>query len=743
MKRGWTGGVLFSLVAELAAQASSPEVWTVSRYEELLDGQPDGVRLSSEGTISVGLRVEEIFHSADDPTLWSVATEPGGSVVAGTGVTGRVFRIQPESGGWRSSQVFDSDELQITALAVTRDGKVRFTTAPEGALYQLEASGASEILRPRQPGDRYLWSLALAPDGSMYLGSGTDGRLYRVGPDGEGKVFYDSDQTHITALALGSRGELFAGSDGDGLIYQLDAAGRAQVLYDAPLREIRALTPGPRGVLYALAVGERPAPPVHQRFVIALPEVESPLPGETAMPLPPAFGEDQRAGVEQPQLLLPAPAAAPPATTRGELYRIDPDGAVTRLWTSQKEVPLALLSDGDAAVLVGTGEDGRIYRVEVASGNASLWARLEAAQVTALARGEDGAVLAACSGAGRLYRLAGQAERGSYVSPVRDAGAKASWGAILVGAEIPNGSSLQLETRSGNSSRPDDSWSNWAAARAGDSGTLSAASPAARFLQWRALLSAGGSGVPELRSVGVVYHRLNGKPDVTQVAIDPPGTYYRTERSAEDTNSLPAQASQNDGDHLPGRARTFSGTTAERRYRLGWRSIRWDATDPDGDSLAFALYLKARSESNWKLLAQDLEQPRFSFDSTAFPDGSYQARITATDAPSNASASAQLDAALSPAFTVDNTGPEILDLNTAAGTARFRVHDALSPLRKVEVRVDDGDWKLVDSADGSIDSLDEHFELPLGAGRGGAAREVAVRATDLALNTTVSRSAIP
>ncbi|HEX9638349.1 MAG TPA: hypothetical protein VGB99_12485 [Acidobacteriota bacterium] len=728
-------------LAARASSASSPALWTVSLYEQLVTGQPEGVRLSADGALTIGPKVEEIFRNPDDPTLWSLITEPGGSLVVGTGVAARLFRILPEAKGWRGTQVFDAEELQVTALAVTRDGKVRFATAPEGALYQLEAAGASEIHRPRPAPDRYIWDLALAADGSMWLATGTDGRIYRVDGDGDAKLVYDSDQTHITALAVGSKGELYAGSDGDGLVYRIEPDGRAQVLYDAPLREIRALAPGPRGVLYALAVGERAAAaPELSRPAV----VQPPLPGETAMPLPPAFGAEEPAPAEPPAVVIFPPAAPAPSGPRGELYRLDPDGAVTRLWSSRTEIPLSLLLDGEDAVLIGTGDRGRIYRIEVASASASLWARVEAAQVTALARAEDGAVLAACSHAGRVYRLAGQAERASYQSPVYDAGAQASWGAILADADIPSGAGLELETRSGNSAQPNDTWSAWSAVRSADGGAQAATSPPARFLQWRATLRAGAAAAPELRSVGVVYQRLNGKPDLTRVLIDPPGAYYRSEPEAGESDAFPAELLGLENGSPAREARSVSGGTAGRRFRNGWRSIRWEAEDPDGDRMSFAVYLKPKAlgDAGWKLLAQDLDQPRYSFDTTAFPDGSYQARITASDAPSNPEASARLDAALSAAFPIDNTGPELLEFEAAQGWARFRVRDAISPLRRVEVSFDGSQWKLVSPVDGALDGLEERFEVALGASAQ-TQGELSVRATDLALNSTVERRPIP
>ena len=48
----------------------------------------------------------------------------------------------------------------------------------------------------------FLWSLIAGPDGSMYVGSGNDGQLYRIDPTGRASVFFDAEELEIHALAL-------------------------------------------------------------------------------------------------------------------------------------------------------------------------------------------------------------------------------------------------------------------------------------------------------------------------------------------------------------------------------------------------------------------------------------------------------------------------------------------------------------------------------------------------------------
>ena len=97
----------------------------------------------------------------------------------------------------------------------------------------------------------------------------------------------------------------------------------------------------------------------------------------------------------------------------------------------------------------------------------------------------EGRTLVATSNGGALMRVdAGHADRGTYVSEVRDARSVAAWGVLSWRATVPAGARVEVSTRSGNTPTPDEAWSPWSAAYADAEGTP-IASPSARYLQWR------------------------------------------------------------------------------------------------------------------------------------------------------------------------------------------------------------------------------------------------------------------
>src|ERR1019366_1478098 len=130
-------------------------------------------------------------------------------------------------------------------------------TSPDGKVYRIENGRATEYFAP---GERYIWALAFAPDGSLYVATGQTGKIYRVVSDGrgagKGDLYYETGQSHVTALAFDREGRLLAGSEPNGILYRISGTpARGFVLYDANLPEIRSIIPTADGSIYAAALG--------------------------------------------------------------------------------------------------------------------------------------------------------------------------------------------------------------------------------------------------------------------------------------------------------------------------------------------------------------------------------------------------------------------------------------------------------------------------------------------------------
>jgi len=191
---------------------------------------------------------------------------------------------------------------------------------------------------------------------------------------------------------------------------------------------------------------------------------------------------------------------APPATAGGgapsavpggsDIYRVQPDGYARRIWTNPLDVVYALAFDAQGKVIAGTGNRGNIYRLDSDQSYTRLL-NLEAAQVTGFAAGANGKLYAVTGNIGEIFAI-GPRARAVGLSRKRRHGCRCI---LLLGTDnfdVRRSGAVAFETRSGNVSRAQKDWSPWAKL-SGDR----VASPAARFLQYRATVS----GAAELYDV--------------------------------------------------------------------------------------------------------------------------------------------------------------------------------------------------------------------------------------------------
>ena len=100
-----------------------------------------------------------------------------------------------------------------------------------------------------------IWSVATAPDGSLYLGTGNRGRLIKVDPSGKGTEIWNSDQPEIFAVAVDRAGIVYAGTSPDGKVYRIEN-GKATEYFAPGERYIWALAFAPDGTMY-VATGQQ------------------------------------------------------------------------------------------------------------------------------------------------------------------------------------------------------------------------------------------------------------------------------------------------------------------------------------------------------------------------------------------------------------------------------------------------------------------------------------------------------
>jgi len=713
--------------------AAVPTFWQVSNEAEFSRGDVENLSIDSYGRLTLGPSMTSLYD-ASAPFLWSMITAPDGTMYVGSGNEGQVYKVDPSAKG---SVFFDAEELEVHALAFAPGGGIYAATSPDGKIYKIDAAGKSSVFY--DPPDKYIWGLAVDKGGNVYVATGDKGNVYKVTADGKGSVFYQTKATHAISLAIESDGHLLVGTESPGRLFRLDANGKPFVLLDSPYNEIHTLKIDPRGVIYAAAVSG---------------------PGGTSMPAPTVTPEPASAPVTATVSVsteITAVAVAEPASTTGgattsaaerlsggasagAVYRITPDGAWDLIWTSREDSPYDVAIEPDGAVLIGTGNKGKIYRLSGDPLQPTLVTRANAQQVTALLRSPDGRISFTTSNPGKVFRLSpARAEKGTYTSDVRDAQTVATWGAVRWQSTIPQGTRVEISTRSGNTRTPDETWSDWSAPYGASDGSP-ITSPRARYLQWRAVLSGSRNDAPLLTSVTAAYLPRNIRPEVASITINTPGTVFQRPFPTGDPEIAGFDGDTPDRRANPQPQNTNNGPSIGRRlYQKGLLTLTWRAQDDNKDDLSYDVYYRREGDTDWKPLKKGLTDEIVVWDTSSVPNGRYVVRVVASDAPSNSPSTALTGSLESSAFDIDNTPPVITVTNVTRQGGRlivaFDVRDDNSIVQKAEYSLDGDRWQTIYPKDGIPDSKFEQFELTLDGEPG--TKGVIIRATD-ALNNVAS-----
>ena len=723
--------VVCSVIA--AVDAALPTFWQVSTEAEFLRGEVENLSIDSYGRLTLGPTSMAVYDSSA-PFIWTTVTLADGTIYAGSGNEGQVYRVDPSGKG---SVFFDSEELEVHAIAPAPGGGIYVGTSPQGKIYRVDASGKSSVFF--DPDDRYIWSIAVDRNGSVFVATGDKGVIYRITPDGKGSVFYETKATHAMTLAFNSEGQLLAGTESPGRVFRIDSTGKPFVILDSSFNEIRSLRVDKDGTAYAVAVSSR---------VAGTPSsTPSPSSSDSSGPTPvvTVSAEVTAIGLAEPSGSGPPPQQTPRSTgpVTGAIYRISRDGAWDLVWELREDTPYDLAFEGNGNLLVATGNKGKIYRLSGEPYQPTLVVRANVQQVTTILPERDGRMLFATANPGKLLRLsASRADRGIYTSDVRDAQTVAAWGTIRWRSQLPAGTRVDIATRSGNTRTPDETWSDWTAAYTNQAGST-ISSPRARYLQWRAILTGSRGDSPLLTSVSAAYLPRNLRPRVTSITIHPPGTVFQRPFPTD------PEIAGFDGD-LPDRrnaaaAAAGSPNLGRRVYQKGLLTFVWRAEDDNKDDLAYDVFYRREGETSWKVLKRGVVDPILVWDTTSVPNGSYLLRVVASDATSNSPSTALTGALESSAFDIDNAPPDISITSVRRDGARlvleFDVRDEYSAVQRADYSLDGDKWQTIYPKDGIADSRFEQFELVLEGEA--AARGVIVRAADALNNVASARGEAP
>ena len=403
---------------------------------------------------------------------------------------------------------------------------------------------------------------------------------------------------------------------------------------------------------------------------------------------------------------------------KSAIIAISKSGGMETVYNSEDRLIYDLLVRNDDTLLAATGGKGRLLSVDGAKQITVITDSPEDQMTRMIAAGD--AVFVAGSNQGRVYKLQAQlAQNGTFESRVMDAKVVSSWGKAFWRMPTSAGGNIKISTRSGNTSDPDATWSDWSAPYTASGQQIP--NPNARYMQWRAAFERGPNpAAPDtLEGVQFSYLQQNLRPQVVNISILPAGVaLQKNPPMMSGSMNLNLSAVSNDGESLNSprqRGKDLNPMPPRQVLQAGAQAFTWKATDDNDDTLQYSIYFKGENESDWKQLAKALTDTFYTLDGTALPDGLYRLKVVATDAPSNPYGKALIGELVSKPFVISNATPAITITSHSVTGKRveilFHAKIGVGHIASGEFSIDGGEWNLVFPTDGIADSAEEDFQL--------------------------------
>lgn len=602
------------------------------------------VSIDSDGGLSLGPRLKSIPGPAEE--FYLAAAASGGDLYLGTGHNAAVYRV---GAAGKIDKIFQGEQLDVYALLVEGDGDVIVGTSPNGRVFRVSGDGKSTELF--HPDEKFIWDLAADKQGNIICALGNTGAVYSIARNGAVENLLTAEDAHIISLHVTSDNAILAGSGDRGILYEIKNR-KVRVLFDSPLEEIKGITSDDDGNVYFSAVKSVPAPQSGKEFEIGS-----------------AFA--RKSGPDQE-----------PVREKSILYRLRPDGGVESLWSSTDELAYAVHFDGQAkAVVIGTGNAGRVYRVDPSGAYVQV-CESDSAQIFRIVGGApgNGYYLIANNTAGITLVEGGMNATGTYYSEVFDARSQSRFGRLSWNVEAAAPAAVSFAVRLGNSDYPDRSWTSWSAPFT-DPDNSNINTGGYRFLQVKIVLSSTSpSASPLLSGYRIHYLTDNLKPEVGTVRVQRPG----------DRKPVPE-------------------TTPPRKYL----HVSWEASDPNQDRLNFTLSLRKLPGNEWLPLGKEFREKWLYLDCELFADGKYQLRVQADDGLDNPPAGVRSAVRNSAPFIIDSTAPLLSEFSVAGRSVRFKAEDQASAVALAQYSLDGKEWIPVFPDDRVGDSRVETYRFEL------------------------------
>jgi hypothetical protein len=142
--------------------------------------------------------------------------------------------------GRQVKRLAELEAAQLWCLVEDAQGQLYLGSGNEGKIFRVDAAGRVSLLYKSE--EPQIFSLAALPDGGIAAGTGPGGLVLEIKPDGNARVLARTGENYVWSLAYDPRQDvLYAGTGPHGKILRITRSGQSEVLYATRQEHVLAL----------------------------------------------------------------------------------------------------------------------------------------------------------------------------------------------------------------------------------------------------------------------------------------------------------------------------------------------------------------------------------------------------------------------------------------------------------------------------------------------------------------------
>ncbi len=634
---------IFVLLTISRIFTASTRFFSLSKAHAFNKGERKNVTVTEHGYLRLSGAIKPI-HDKNDLIINDLTKGADGNLYIASGNQGKLYKRTNEG---KSKVFFKAKGFNIISVTSTNKG-VYAAVLPESEIWFIDYNGNAKKIASFK--EKYIWQIKANPAGDIFVACGSTAGLYKISSSGVKTLIYkNQSDNHFQALDI-YKNKVYFVSEGIGALYEYNSTtNTTKVLYETYEKEITSVAVNSLGEVYFVTGRAKK---------LILP----------------------RNNFDYTDSFLRQSKGTKKFSSRGRylknsVYVYNKEKKVTKLFTKDNFIfhSLAIMNNKD--IYIGSGTMGIIFKI-AKNKRAYYSYKLQENQILCLKKIDKNTIMVGTGNPGKVYSIKSQyAKTGEYKSIVYNTTATSEWGKINVKGDFPVSTSISFYTRTGDTSRPDNTWSKWL--KTGNGNKIQ--SPAARYIQFKLIIRTSNTSVtPIIRRILIPFLKHNRPPQVTRIRFN------------------------------KGVSRKKTGGKDYNICKLSWSSY-----DPDHDSLWYKIFIKKRGSNKWKVVLRKTRKIYVIFDSRMFPDGMYNFRIIANDGINNPADLERIGEKISSPVLIDNTNPIVKNIKISNVNGElvltFTAVDKLSMIGRAQITVNYGQWKAILPADGIFDEKTETF----------------------------------